>query len=234
MIEIRGYCCTPEPPPGPVFAAALDGTGWWVGERLRVCFMDGPNAYHDRVRAHAATWEQHANLRFDFGQDPYAEIRITFRKIGQFYSVVGRQAMGQGFPFDGHTMNLGFPWTWPLGDDDVEREIRRLTLHEFGHAIGLVHEHSSPEAGSFFKDPELVYAYYRRIYGWTREMVDQNVLNVYGPDRVSHATRFDPESIMLYEFPPEITTRPTHVNYELSELDKALIGTLYPRPKASS
>ena len=125
-------------------------------------------------------------------------------------------------------MNLGILPGWTLGIDAVEREIRRLILHEFGHSLGLIHEHSSPVAGSFFKDPELVYAYYQRTQGWDRAMVDQNVLTVYSRSQISNLTQFDPDSIMLYQFPPEITSRPTKVNYELSTLDKALIGELYP------
>ena len=85
--------------------------------------------------------------------------------------MIGNDALACGFPPDNHTMNLGILPDWTLGIDAVEREIRRLILHEFGHSLGLIHEHSSPAAGSFFKDPELVYAYYQRTQGWDRAMV---------------------------------------------------------------
>jgi hypothetical protein len=232
---IRGYCSTRgdivPAPLGRLRGAALAGKAWDRGMVLQVLFLDGPEAYRRRVRTHARTWEAYADITFAFDDDPSAPIRLTFTAApGRFYSMVGNEALLGGFPPDKHTMNLGFPPSWPLGNDEVEREVRRLILHEFGHALGLIHEHSSPEAGSFFKDPELVYDYYRRTQGWDRQTVDENVLMVYDRGQISNATAFDPDSIMLYEFPAEITTRPTKTNYELSALDKIIIGQLYPRP----
>jgi hypothetical protein len=176
------------------------------------------------------TWEDYADIKFACSTDPASEIRVTFTQaIGRFYSIIGNDALLCRFPPDNHTMNLGILPDWTLGVDAVEREIRRLILHEFGHSLGLIHEHSSPAAGSFFKDSELVYAYYQRTQGWDRAMVDENVLTVYSRSQISNLTEFDTDSIMLYQFPPEITSRPTKVNYELSELDRALIGQLYPK-----
>ena len=225
--EIRGYCFTPDEVivdhRGHSRGAALAGKSWDRGKTLRILFLDGPAEYHDRVATHVKTWEECADIKFVCSTDPASEIRVTFtRATGRFYSMIGNDALVCGFPPDNHTMNLGILPDWTLGVDAVEREIRRLILHEFGHSLGLIHEHSSPAAGSFFKDPELVYAYYQRTQGWDRAMVDQNVLTVYSRSQISNLTQFDPDSIMLYQFPPEITSRPTKVNYELSALDKAL------------
>ena len=229
--EIRGYCFTPDDVivdhRGQSRGAALAGKSWDRGKTLRILFLDGPADYHDRVATHVKTWEEFADIKFVCSTDPSSEIRVTFtRETGRFYSMIGNDALLCGFPPDNHTMNLGILPDWTLGIDTVEREIRRLILHEFGHSLGLIHEHSSPAAGSFFKDPELVYAYYQRTQGWDRAMVDQNVLAVYSRSQISNLTQFDPDSIMLYQFPPEITCRPTKVNYELSQLDKALIGAI--------
>ena len=231
--EIRGYCFTPDEVivdhQGHSRGAALAGKSWDRGKTLRILFLDGPADYHDRVATHVKTWEDCADIKFVCSTDPSSEIRVTFtRATGRFYSMIGNDALACGFPPDNHTMNLGILPDWTLGVDAVEREIRRLILHEFGHSLGLIHEHSSPAAGSFFKDPELVYAYYQRTQGWDRAMVNQNVLAVYSRSQISNLTQFDPDSIMLYQFPPEITSRPTKVNYELSALDRALIGQLYP------
>jgi hypothetical protein len=231
--EIRGYCFTPDEVitdhQGQSRGAALAGKSWDRGKTLRILFLDGPSECHDRVATHVKTWEDSADIKFVCSTDPSSEIRVTFtRAIGRFYSMIGTDALLGGFPPDNHTMNLGILPDWTLGAQAVEREIRRLILHEFGHSLGLIHEHSSPTAGSIFKDPELVYAYYQRTQGWDRAMVDQNVLTVYSRSQISNLTQFDPDSIMLYQFPPEITSRPTKINYELSSLDKVLIGALYP------
>ena len=45
-------------------------------------------------------------------------------------------------------MNYG--WLTPDSDDD---ELRRVVLHEFGHALGLIHEHQNPEGGIEWNEP---------------------------------------------------------------------------------
>ena len=232
--EFRGYCSTSDrlgvDRPGLFQAASLRGKTWEPGRTLRVLLLDGPRDFHDRVATHVQSWEDHAGIRFQLVRDGIGEIRLTFTAMpGRFYSMIGNDALLGGFAPNNHTMNLGFPSTWPLGTAAVEREIRRLILHEFGHALGLIHEHSSPEAGNLFKNRELVYAYYARTQGWDRATVDENVLKVYSRGQISNSTAFDPFSIMLYQVPPEITDRPTQINYELSELDRKLIGELYPK-----
>lgn len=226
--DIRGYCTAAETDPRPQTAAALAGKPWTAPGQIRCGFLDGPAEYRERVQVHVRAWEEGTGVRLHWVQFGSADVRITFRGAGRFYSLIGTDGDSPGLGSDGHTMCLGFPRGWQLGTEPVEREIRRLILHEFGHALGLVHEHSSPEAGSFFRDPALVYDYYRRTQGWDRATVDQNVLAHYTSDQIGPRTAFDPASIMLYWFPPEITTRPTSVNYDLSPGDRAVAAALYP------
>ncbi len=47
----------------------------------------------------------------------------------------------QYYPKDQPTMT--FAW---LKDDNEDEEYERVVLHEFGHALGLDHEHQSPNA----------------------------------------------------------------------------------------
>ena len=39
-------------------------------------------------------------------------------------------------------MNYG--WLTP---ESAQDEVRRVVLHEFGHALGLIHEHQNPKGG---------------------------------------------------------------------------------------
>lgn len=229
MTDTVGYCSAVDSAVTPPRAAALAGKTWSAPGLIRCGFLDGPAEYRDRVQVHCRAWEEGTGVRFRWVQFGAADVRITFAgPTGRFYSLIGTDGDSPGFGADGHTMALGFPPGWRLGTEAVEREIRRLILHEFGHALGLVHEHSSPEAGAFFREPALVYDYYRRTQGWDRATVDQNVLAHYRSDQIGLRTDFDAGSIMLYWFPAEITTRPTSVNYELSDGDRALAAALYP------
>ena len=100
-------------------------------------------------------------------------------------------------------------------------------LHEFGHALGLVHEHLSPSV-TIPWDEEKVYAYFKRTNDWSAQQTRAQVLNRGAADKF---TRFDRESIMLYFFPPELTTdgSATPHNTELSAMDKEFIAQLYPK-----
>ena len=121
-------------------------------------------------------------------------------------------------------MNLGW-----IVDRKTEADIRGVILHEFGHALGAVHEHESPRANIHWNKE----AVYRDLGGdpnyWDRAKVDQNMFTVYTTEQVQ-ATAFDGNSIMLYYFPPNWTTdgKGTTFNTELSERDKAYIKFCYP------
>ena len=51
--------------------------------------------------------------------------------------------------------------------------------HEFGHALGMIHEHQNPAAqGEIPWDKPKVYAYYAQ-QGWSKDDVDTNIFEVY-------------------------------------------------------
>ena len=64
---------------------------WENGRRLRVRFLDGHPAVQERVAEAAREWSQYANITFDFGNDPGAEIRISFKEPGS-WSFMGTDA----------------------------------------------------------------------------------------------------------------------------------------------
>ena len=68
-----------------------------------------------------------------------AEIIVTF-KPGRSESYIGRDALLAGVS-KGYTMNLG-----TLDDTSPPDAIQRTILHEFGHALGMRHEHQNPPA----------------------------------------------------------------------------------------
>ena len=105
-----------------------------------------------------------------------------------------------------------------------------MLLHELGHAIGFVHEHSSP-ASNIKWDKEKVYALYARTFGWSKELVKANVFTKYDGTQTQFS-HFDPDSIMLYHIPEGLTEDrwSSKLNTELSATDKEYAAKWYPYP----
>jgi hypothetical protein len=194
----------------------------WKKHELKVRFLEGERAVQERVQKHAKTWTAHSGVTFTFTDDADADIRIAFDKNDGSWSYVG---LCQGdVPKDKATMNFG--WLTPTTDD---AEYQRVVLHEFGHALGLVHEHQHPAAKIAWNEP-VVLAYYRRTQGWDEETTRHNVFEKYAADQLRQA-EYDRDSIMHYPIPKEFTTDGTEVgwNRALSEKDKEFIAKVYGR-----
>ena len=212
----------PQPGVERLEIAVLKKKLWKPGRTLRVCFLDGDPSVQAKVETVAHQWSEFANIKFDFGSDPNAEIRISFTPDGS-WSYVGTDALS--IPASEPTMNYGW-----LDANSSDNEISRVVLHEFGHALGAIHEHQHPKLGfTWFKDA--VYKYYMAPpNSWTKEQVDFNVLNRYS-ETVTQYSDFDTRSIMLYPIPQEHTCGDFAVtwrNTALSEKDKEFIQQIYP------
>lgn len=208
-------------------AALLNAAFWGRGVKLRVSFLDGAPALHQRVATLAQAWprETGANFSFEFwignGLDPSgADIRVAFEPgIGSF-SQLGRFALA--VDRSQRTMNLGW-MTMQLPEDQA----RAVVLHEFGHALGLVHEHMNP-AVSIDWNKEKVRQDLRASQGWSDDTIDANMFRRYHPGQI-FGTDIDVASVMMYPIPPGWTRNGfvAGFNTVLSEADKALIRKAY-------
>ncbi len=192
---------------------------WPNGSRLRVQFMGGTPAQQTKAKQQAEWWSQVANLTFEFGNDPQSEIRVAFDPTDGAWSYIGLDCAE--IPFAQPTMNLGFLDGGTPG-------------HEFGHAIGLAHEHSSPFGGIQWNEAKVIADLSGPPNNWNEDQIRHNVFFKYSADQVK-GTSFDPKSIMLYFFPGSWVASGvgTSRNDELSVTDKAFIGGAEAYPKTA-
>ncbi len=204
-------------PDGRTRALSPRGKAWINGTKLRVRFLGGTTAEQATARAQAGWWEKVANLRFDFNNALDAEIRIDFDPRDGAWSYVGTDC--RSVPLDQPTMNLGF-----LDGGTA--------AHEFGHAIGLAHEHQSPFGGIQWNESFVIESLAGSPNFWSEATTRHNVLDKYSGEQVN-GTQFDPSSIMLYFFPDDWTLngKGTKANEVLSLLDKEFVAgaSMYPK-----
>lgn len=199
---------------GPTRAAFQIAKLWQNGQTLRVGFLDGSDAQHAQVRDTASHWLEHANLKFLFGPVNQAQVRIAFRDDGA-WSYIGTDA--QDIPAGQPTMNFG--WL----DDAV-------ILHEFGHMLGMIHEHQNPRDNRIrWNRAEVIRALSGPPNHWDEATIQHNMFDTYDQNQIN-GSDFDPDSVMLYSFPASWTENNFHTekNHALSALDRAFAQRVYP------
>ena len=123
---------------------------------------------------------------------------------------------------------MNFGW---FNSDTPDIEFSRTVIHEFGHALGLIHEHQSASAAIPWDIPK-VYQYYQETQGWSKDEVDNNIFFRYSRDSTQHSS-YDRYSIMHYAIPAYLLLDESFSvgwNTSLSDLDKSYISTVYPIP----
>ncbi|KAI1062937.1 hypothetical protein LB507_005566 [Fusarium sp. FIESC RH6] len=201
----------------------------WKGtpQHIYYFFMGGSLRQHEKVAQAIEEWTWYANVKFI--EVPSAEesnVRISFDPNDGSWSYIGRQC--DSIPLAEATMNLA----WMDRLSPINDEERAVILHEFGHALGLLHEHQSPAHGNrAVQNIEAAYKLYEGTQGWTREQIYEQVINVYNKSNVSNYSQVDIQSIMHYPQPKELTGLKEDIPYNLSlsDLDKAYMILQYPR-----
>ncbi|MBV8856221.1 MAG: matrixin family metalloprotease [Acidobacteria bacterium] len=216
--------------PAPHIAVVL-GKKWPTGATLKCRFIDQANAstfMKKKVEQKAHIWEKYANVKFKFVTSGDADIRISFFADPGSWSAIGTDALVQAyFPKYQPTMNFGW-----LRDGTDDAEYERVVVHEFGHALGCIHEHQQPNAHLDW-NTDAVYKYFSGPPNyWSKDDIDSNVLETYGPQGIG-MTIFDPKSIMLYQFDGALfkNGKGTPENTHLSPLDEQFIAQMYPKKK---
>jgi hypothetical protein len=210
----------------PLRMAIITMKKWPIGYTLKCRFLGGSKFQQEKTIEMASEWMNYANINITFVDTPDEDIRIAFLPGQGSWSAVGIDAKNKYyFPKNQPTMNFGW-----LDETTDDTEWRRVVVHEFGHALGCIHEHQSPNEHLNW-DVDAVYAYFSKPpNSWSKETIDHNILEKYSPEGID-ATLFDPDSIMLYMFPPQLFLdhKGTNNNTDLSDMDKNFIQQMYPK-----
>lgn len=208
---------------------------------ITVKFLNGSDFQKNKVREFAKIWNEvsasgddekhHKKHKINLLFVPYdvttsggnADIRILFQDGKGSASRIGSDC--RNYPQDQPTMFFGW-----VNENYPDSIIRQVVLHEFGHALGLIHEHQNPTANIPW-NPDMVYYYYKTTQDppWDRAKVDANIFYRYSTNSTNY-TAYDPKSIMHYAIPSFLTTNgySTPFNPNLSSIDSAFIKKIYP------
>lgn len=195
----------------------------WRQSTLRVFFKDvDDEALQKKVLEVANTWQQYTGVKFVRTASIFdSEIRLSFRTAEGYQSLIGSLADSTRK----QTSSLAATMHLQDLDQRSDEEFRRVILHEFGHALGLLHELSSINTPIVWDSPA-VYKYFDTAYHWNQALVNEQVLT---PARYAKATSFDPHSIMIYAVPSFLMKNHPDIPWPkgLSKDDKAKIKLVY-------
>lgn len=272
QFTVRENPCIDKYPPGKEYVqnvvtslrdaklkAAFKVSSIWKTDRLRIHFMDGTPKQREWVKTVVNTQLAPIASKLTFIWDvpiQESDIRISFATPKQAWSYLGSDALQ--IPKNQKTMNLG--WI----DDDVQfdspafKNTGQVVLHEFCHALGMIHEHQNPKNNTIEWNKPVIYEELRRTNNWSPQQVDNNMFKKYGdkemcervksmapyPNQKSdiegyckgeevNGSEYDPTSIMHYWYPPRWIlsgNAQIPVNTKLSELDKIWIARYYGNP----
>ena len=154
------------------------------------------------------------NLHISFVDDPNkANVRISFDPAGGSWSLVGTDHLKTK-----KDATINFGWF------DVP-----TVIHEFGHMLGMIHEHQNPRGETIKWDKNKLYSWTLNTQGWGKEKTNINIIDKYDIENIN-GSNYDPLSIMLYFFPANLTTnnKGSYQNLKLSGLDVKWINKMYP------
>ena len=210
---------------------------WENGQKIKVLLMNGSEEHHRLFKQAVSIWKPYINLHFEFHvlDGKVNGLPAKFRKdtIRVQFNEEERSSSRLGTSY-----NIGrfSEVTYLNIEHPINNKIKFMgtAVHEFGHALGLLHEHQHPDAREEYAEDELQhickYMFFldiskeselkkcrRNLMGLTREEIEENNMDL---------SSFDLHSVMLYD---GIIEQPKgFFNVSLSLGDKKFIAKHYP------
>lgn len=199
------------------------------------------------VKKYAVAWEPFANIKFAFFEEEIvADPDITIRFVDLPDGSSTMRDVGWGYRMDIEQSQF-------INGAITEAEFGRVTIHEFGHALGAEHEHQRPGVGIAWNRAAVKQAFVdkpRRTRSAACEdpEIGAAMIEMLGPDNLivgdifnintlaeapaAHMSAYDRHSIMHYPIPHGYTENIPEIlipeNMCLSKIDKAWIARYYP------
>ena len=205
-----------------LFELALIKSNMWLNKNELTVFIK-PHTFdivlNKLIQKFSNEWTPFSGIGFKYVDRLPADIIIELNGNWVHSSLIGKNSLT--FSQSGlTTMQLG------IGIAKNEDEIRRPVIHEFGHALGCIHEHQSPASSIKWNEPYVIRCF--SLSGWDKSKVRHNVFNKFSSGEITNS-KFDPNSIMIYPIDKSFTLDGffTNWNTHLSDLDKEFIKRAY-------
>ena len=195
---------------------------WPQHSVLKISLLNMTQEQKNLIKHNVNKWAPHTNLYFKFIDSPNGVIRITANNdTSAAWSRVGTDA--RNVPVSEPTMSVGFA--------NSTAAIATKIQHEFGHALGLRHEHKHPERTLNFNKENIYKEYESRSK--SRHQANHDILKKLKHEEVT-VSAYDEKSIMHYGFSASALQDAKAVpgNTQLSVGDKSFIQSLYPMDRS--
>jgi hypothetical protein len=239
---------TPSTTPGIVSAIFKKDAIWPSFSTINIAFVNGEEWQKAWVRKIVTeTFADIINLTLNFIPSGVGDINVKFVQEIVAWSYIGTESK-----YYNPSMNLGW-LNAPAPGQTFQWEGKIYTIppaanayiaktsdgsggvvkHEFGHALGMVHEHQNPRGKKIEWNEQAVIEEVHRTNGWSEDQIRQQILTGFPVDQ-SNGSDFDKCSIMIYPFEgwqtlnyPEGIKRTT----QLSKMDILWLSFNYPKNK---
>ena len=182
--------------------AAQTDAMWGLQHRISISFWGGKSETKEKVMSLANEWvEPGVGAGIEWiaapDNDKTADIRVLIRNIPEENDRIWQSKLGRNSQDNGDDPSMTLDIDHP---DCTEEELRRHVLHEFGHALGFIHEHLRPDFQTKFpiiSSKEKLLELYKP---WDWDTIQWNVL---GQPPLAGITTYgtpDENSIMIYSF----------------------------------